>query len=413
MTYKESVKYLRHVAGFGKKTPPDRIKYFLSCLGNPQEHLKFIHVAGTNGKGSVCGFLEAVLEAHNVHTGIFTSPHLLRINERIHVNGKDVSDEVFARACSQVKEVVDRAVKGGAESPSFFEILFFMALLIFREERLDVCVMETGMGGRYDATNVIVPEVSIITSISYDHMEFLGNTLGEIAAHKAGIIKDHVPVISAGQVPEVQTVLRAEAKAHGACFQCVSEDNLNFQEKHGKYIDFLNASAYDKKRNVRRNIAGDFQKENVALAIHAARLVYPEIGDGQIYQALRKVKISGRMEEIAPGIVIDVAHNVQGIEAFVKTAEKYFPGKKRILFAASHKHEEEYMKSILKKLPGIVQFDTVSIQGRRIDPYEFESVFRQMIDRSGKEEVCFVVGSFYLAGMAKELISQEEEDVRF
>lgn len=125
MTYKESVKYLHHVAGFGKKTPPDRIKYFLSCLGNPQEHLKFIHVAGTNGKGSVCGFLEAVLEAHNVHTGIFTSPHLLRINERIHVNGKDVSDEVFARACSQVKQVVDRAAKGGAESPSFFEILFF------------------------------------------------------------------------------------------------------------------------------------------------------------------------------------------------------------------------------------------------------------------------------------------------
>lgn len=412
MTYEESANYLNEIAGFAKKTTPDHIKYLLSCLGNPQEKLKFIHVAGTNGKGSVCRFLEALLESQKKHTGVFTSPHLLQINERIRIHGENVPDRIFAEACSSVREVVDQTVEKGAEHPSFFEFLFLMALVIFYEQKIDLCVIETGMGGRYDATNVILPEISIITSISRDHMEFLGNTLSEIADHKAGIIKDQIPVLSAKQVPEVEQVLKNEARTHHADFQCVSEDNLKFHEKHGKYIDFLNVNAYDKKRHVRKNIAGDFQEENFALALTAVQKICVEISDQDIYEALKNVEIPGRMEEIAPGILIDVAHNIQGIEAFIRTVERYFPGKKRILFAASHKNEEEYMKDILKRLPGIEQFYTVAIHGRSINRDEFENVFRQMIDGSGKEEVCFVVGSFYLAGMAKEFISQEEEDVR-
>lgn len=412
MIYKDAVKYLYETAGFAKKTSLDNVKYLLENLGNPQEKLRFIHVAGTNGKGSTCMFLEKLLEEKGLRTGVFSSPHLLRINERIRINGKDIPDEVFANACSQVKKAVDRAVREGADNPSFFEVLFLIALIVFKEQGLDICVIETGMGGRYDATNVILPEACIITSISLDHMEFLGTTLAEIAAHKAGIIKDRILVISPKQIPEVQEILECEAKAHHAVFQCVSEDNLKFHEKHGKYIDFLNSNAYDKKRNVRKNIAGDFQEENFALALCTAKMICPEISEQEIYNALDKVEIPGRMEEIAPGIVIDVAHNIQGIETFVKTVKKYFPQKKRILFAASHKNEEEYMKNILKKLPDIEQFFTVTIRGRKIDRDEFERVFRQMIDGSDREEICFVVGSFYLAGMAKELISQEEEDVR-
>lgn len=412
MTYEASVNYLYEIAGFAKKSSLDHIKYLLDCLGNPQESLEFVHVAGTNGKGSVCGFLEAILRARGKSTGVFTSPHLLRINERIRINGEDVSDETFAAACSRVRKAVDRIVKEGGEPPSFFEILFLMALLIFKEQKPEICVIETGMGGRYDATNVIVPKVSVITSISRDHMEFLGDTLGEIAAHKAGIIKEGIPVITAGQVLEVRRTIEEEAESHHAPFQCVSEDNLKFHEKHGKYIDFLNASAYDKKRNVRRNIAGGFQEENLALALAAAQKIGEAAGGQDVREALGMVKIPGRMEEIAPGIFIDVAHNIQGIQAFVKTVTEHFPQKKRILFAASHKNEEKYMKDILEELPGIVQFYTVTIDGRDIDPEQFRKVFRQMIDSSGKGDVCFVVGSFYLAGMAKELISQEEEDVR-
>lgn len=412
MTYEESVKYLYKIAGFAKKSSLEDINYLLEQLGNPHKDLKFVHVAGTNGKGSVCAFLEAILKEHGKTTAAFTSPHLVKVNERIRLNGQDISDERFKDACSRVKECVEAAVEKGVNQPSFFEMMFLMALCIMEEEQPDICLIETGMGGRYDATNVIIPEVSVITSISMDHMEFLGHTIEEIASHKAGIIKKAIPVVTMEQEQAVSDILREEAKQKMSPFYDVSEDNLKFEEKAAKYIDFLNASAYDKRRDVRTNIAGTFQRANLAVALKTAKILCQQLDADKIYNALTQIKIPGRMEEIALGIIVDVSHNIQGMEGFVKTVEANFQGKKRILFAASHKNEEEYMKNILKQIPQIEAFYTVAIDHRRIREEEFQNVFRQMIDRREKDTVCFVVGSFYLAGMAKDFINQEEKDVK-
>ena len=356
--------------------------------------------------------MEAVLKEHGKTTAAFTSPHLVKVNERIRLNGQDISDERFKDACSRVKECVEAAVEKGVNQPSFFEMMFLMALCIMEEEQPDICLIETGMGGRYDATNVIIPEVSVITSISMDHMEFLGHTIEEIASHKAGIIKKAIPVVTMEQEQAVSDILREEAKQKMSPFYDVSEDNLKFEEKAAKYIDFLNASAYDKRRDVRTNIAGTFQRANLVVALKTAKILCQQLDADKIYNALTQIKIPGRMEEIAPGIIVDVSHNIQGMEGFVKTVEANFQGKKRILFAASHKNEEEYMKNILKQIPQIEAFYTVAIDHRRIREEEFQNVFRQMIDRREKDTVCFVVGSFYLAGMAKDFINQEEKDVK-
>lgn len=413
MNYEESVKYLYKIAGFATKSSLEEIKYFLEKLGNPHKNLKMIHVAGTNGKGSVCAFLEAVLKEHGMSTASFTSPHVMRVNERIKLNGKEIADETFTAAASKVRQVIDAAIKEGRKSPSFFEAMFLMAMVIFQEEKPEICMIETGMGGRYDATNVIMPQVSVITSISKDHMEFLGQTLEEIAAHKAGIIKPGIPVVTMEQESSVRKILCEEARQKKSRIYDISEDNLKFKEKAGKYIDFLNANAYDKERDVSTNIAGEFQKSNLAAALQAAELVCGTLKEDKIYEVLKKITISGRMEEIAPGIIVDVSHNIQGMQGFVNTVETNFHGKKkRILFAASHKNEEEYMKNILKTIPNIEDFYTVGIHKRRIDKEEFQDAFRKMIDRNQETTVCFVVGSFYLAGMAKEFINQEENNVR-
>lgn len=312
-----------------------------------------------------------------------------------------------------MKECVEAAVEKGVNQPSFFEMMFLMALCIMEEEQPDICLIETGMGGRYDATNVIIPEVSVITSISMDHMEFLGHTIEEIASHKAGIIKKAIPVVTMEQEQAVSDILREEAKQKMSPFYDVSEDNLKFEEKAAKYIDFLNASAYDKRRDVRTNIAGTFQRANLAVALKTAKILCQQLDADKIYNALTQIKIPGRMEEIAPGIIVDVSHNIQGMQGFVQTVEANYHGmKKRILFAASHQNEEEYMKNILKTIPEIEAFYTVGIHKRRINEAEFQDAFRKMIDRNQETTVCFVVGSFYLAGMAKEFINQEEENVR-
>lgn len=410
MTYEESVKYLYKIAGFAKKSSLENINCLLEQLGNPHKNLKFVHVAGTNGKGSVCAFLEEILKEYGMKTASFTSPHLVRVNERIKLNGNDVSDEKFKEACVKVRDCVENAKQKGIAQPSFFEMLFLMALCIMEKEQPDICIIETGMGGRYDATNVITPLVSVITSISMDHMEFLGQTIGEIASHKAGIIKECIPVVTMEQQPFVEEILREESRKKMSPIYDVSKDNLKFIQKAAKYIDFLNANAYDKRRDVRTNIAGTFQTANLAVALKTIEIICQHLDADRIYGALTKLKIPGRMEEIAPGIIVDVSHNIQGMEGFVKTVEANFEGKKRILFAASHKNEEEYMKNILKKIPEIDQFYTVTITNRRISKEEFQNTFHQMIDRRKKDTVCFVVGSFYLAGMAKDFINQEEKE---
>lgn len=206
--YKEAVEYLLNIPKFVKKTDKDTIDEVLKRFGNPQDKMKVIHIAGTNGKGSTCAFLNSILLAAGKSVGMFTSPHLVKINERIKINGIDVSDDEFLEAFKRLKKVLDEMQNEGFMHLSFFEMLFVLAVLLFENQKLEYAILETGLGGRLDATNIVKhPEVSIITTISMDHMEILGDTIEQIAAEKAGIIKKGVPVVYFGENEKVADII--------------------------------------------------------------------------------------------------------------------------------------------------------------------------------------------------------------
>ena len=196
MTYQQAVEYILDIPRFTAKNDLGNTKAFLELLGNPQQRLKVIHVAGTNGKGSVCAYVDAMLRAQGKRTGLFTSPHLVRMNERIVIDGQQISDAEFTETFEEVKEKVGEMERKGLSHPTFFEFIFGMAMAAFAKAGVEYAVLETGLGGRLDATNVVEhPVCCVITSIGRDHMQWLGNTIEEIAAEKSGIIKAHVPVI--------------------------------------------------------------------------------------------------------------------------------------------------------------------------------------------------------------------------
>ena len=235
VTYQEAETYISELPKFTKKNTLEHTQKFLSFLGNPQNGKKVIHVAGTNGKGSVCVYLDAMLRAQRKHTGLFTSPHLIRMNERIRMDGEPVSDETFTRLFLRTQQSVRRMEAEGLPHPSFFEFLFGMAMAGFEEAGVEYVILETGLGGRLDATNSISgPLTCILTSIGLDHTEILGNTLEEIAAEKAGILKPHVPVIFADTQQESSRVIEERAGELGCPCKKSREKCVRNSENSGR-----------------------------------------------------------------------------------------------------------------------------------------------------------------------------------
>ena len=207
MTYKEIVTYIEEIPRFTRKHSLDHTREMLLFLGNPQNGKKIIHVAGTNGKGSVCAYLDAMLRAEGKSTGLFTSPHLVKMNERIVLNGKQISDEDFCEVFEETMQAVRRMQDAGLEHPTFFEFLFAMAMKAYDRAGMEYIVLETGLGGRLDATSSVEPVACVITSIGLDHMEYLGDTVEQIAGEKAGIIRPEVPVFFAQTAPGSDSVI--------------------------------------------------------------------------------------------------------------------------------------------------------------------------------------------------------------
>ena len=200
MTYKEAEAYINSVPKFTSKNKPENTMELIRRLGHPERSMKVIHVAGTNGKGSVCAFLSSMLTEGGKRTGLFTSPHLVKINERFQINNEPVSDEIFLNAYERVMKLVEEMQKDGFYHPAYFELLFAIGMVIFEEAQVEYLILETGLGGRLDATNIVEkPVVTVITSISLDHTEILGDTIEEIAGEKAGIIKQNIPIVYDGR----------------------------------------------------------------------------------------------------------------------------------------------------------------------------------------------------------------------
>jgi dihydrofolate synthase / folylpolyglutamate synthase len=328
MSYSETIRYLYSLRQQGIKFGLDNITRLLSELNNPHESFLSVHVAGTNGKGSTSAIMASILQAAGFRVGLFTSPHLVSFTERIQINGVEITESEVVRLASEIKEIVS-----GIDdfSPTFFEIVTAMALLYFERKGTDIAVIEVGMGGRLDATNIIVPEVSVITSIDFDHKEFLGNSLREIAYEKACIIKSTIPVVTSYQGTEATEVLYEKARERHAALYIYGKDFasvLKTEDISGICFDYRDDSLVI--HNLLLPLTGEHQMQNASVAIRAIELLSKKLSVAPwvhfIREGLKNVRWPGRLEIIHedPPILIDGAHNSAAAIALSQTLKNIF-----------------------------------------------------------------------------------------
>lgn len=430
MNYQEAVDYIEEIPKFTTKNPPEHTRELLKRLGNPQGDFKIIHVAGTNGKGSVCAYLNAMLMEGGYRCGLFTSPHLVRINERYKINNQDISDEEFLHAFLEVKTVVDVFTAEGWDHPSYFETLFLMGMLLFREKKVQYVILETGLGGRLDATNVVEhPLACIITSISLEHTEYLGNTVAEIASEKAGIIKPGVPVIYDGHNPKAAAVIASRAKELG-CRSYMLEDSmyeLLTNTKEG--ITFRFAYREQEPQILQIPYIAAYQMMNASLAYFTMCQLEEEHGIDRetLIRGIAATCWEGRMETVLPGVIVDGAHNEDGVARFVETACHFRKENKiGILFSAvSDKKHKSMIRTICERIQpqyvvvtSVGGYRGVSVQElaeefkscgceNTLGEPEVERAFAKAHALKG-DGMLFCVGSLYLVGEIKALIRGKE-----
>ncbi|MCQ4638062.1 bifunctional folylpolyglutamate synthase/dihydrofolate synthase [Anaerovorax odorimutans] len=323
---------------FGSILGLERMNVLLEKLGNPQQDLKAIHVAGTNGKGSVCKFIYEALKANGYKVGLYTSPFIQSFNERIQLDGAFISDQELETYTAQAVEKAEEMVKEGLDSPTEFEVVTAVAFLFFAARGADFVILEVGLGGSGDSTNVIEkPLISIITSISYDHMDRLGDTLAEIAGEKAGIIKEGVPVVSNVEQPEAAAVIAKKAYEKG----CILYDATKL--KYGIREESAQGYAFDMEiygtdySGVRIGMAGRHQVENAKTALIALEILRKQriikIRRDKLYEGMQQARQPGRFEvfEGDPCVVLDGAHNEAGAAALRKTVETCFPQRRIVI----------------------------------------------------------------------------------
>ena len=425
MTYEEAVRYILDIPRFTKKNDMMHTKAFLEYLGDPQDDLKVIHVAGTNGKGSVCAYLNAMLRSEGKRVGLFTSPHLIRMNERIVIDGEQISDEAFRSVFEETLDAVKRMQKGGLPHPTFFEFLFGMAVSAFRKAGVEYAVLETGLGGRLDATNAVErPLVSVITSIGMDHMEYLGNTIGEIAKEKAGIIKEGIPVFYAQTCAESDGVIRQTAEEHHSLCKKIGKDAYEILGIRDKHIAFSCANAYYGNTTWKLNNIGVYQPGNALLAMEVMRFLTGEGGHPERWrEALSELKWEGRMEEVLPGVYVDGAHNVSAVEAFAASVPQGENGNIILFSAVRDKEYEEMIACLCRSVQADIYVVThisdrrgtgAGTLGRIFEKYterpvivieSAEEALKYVLDSRGERTV-YCLGSLYLTGMIKEMIQE-------
>ena len=429
-TYEEAAAYIEEIPKFTKKHTLEHTKTFLKRLGNPAADRKIVHVAGTNGKGSVCAYLQAILMAEGNRTGFFTSPHLVSVNERIRVDNIQIDNETFLKVFRKVLKIVRQMVEDGIEHPSYFEFLFGMGMTAFAETDVEYIILETGLGGRLDATNAIDnPALAIITSISLDHTAILGDTIEKIAGEKAGIIKPGVPVFFDGSSKKAAEVIKAKASELGVSCREVTKNAYEIQEVHRKYIAFSRRSAYDKDVIFQVPMCGCYQAMNAELALEASEylLAGEEIHMDRWKEALAELHWEGRMERVGAHITVDGAHNPGAMEAFVesvKALDESERGEMVLLFSAVSDKKYDQMIEYLCENLDVKAYVVTQIEDERgVPAEELADVFRRYTDRPvyckerledavrtamnerGETGEIYCLGSLYLVGMMKKLLA--------
>ena len=440
MSYSETIHYLYSLQKLGIKFGLGNIIKLMSSCGDPQKSYTCLHIAGTNGKGSTSAIIASILRVLGLRVGLFTSPHLVSFTERIRVNDEQITEFEVVHLAEELRAKILNLQSSDPDFlPTFFEVVTAMTLLYFEKKQIDVAVVEVGMGGRLDATNIVTPEVSVITNISYDHSEFLGDTLEQIAREKAGIIKKGVPVIVSSQVPEVLEVIEEKAEEIGTVLYLYGRDFSSILKKEnvsGVYFDFQGNHSLILDE-LYLPLAGEHQMENASVAIKAVELFNerspkPAVTHNSIRDGLSKVKWPGRLEMIKrePPILIDGAHNPAAAvvlsRALASTFLKQYKRMILVLGIMGDKDIDGIMKPLLPLASEIILcspsyqraaspqrladvavflgFPDVHIVPTVKEALELAQNICEQTNSPLTSNLIVVTGSFYTIGEAKEVI---------
>lgn len=398
----------------------ENILFILSTIGNPHEKIKTIHIGGTNGKGSVAYMISEILQSLGYNVGLYTSPHLCSFTERIRVKGQKIKEEEVVELTSYIKEKIEEKDKN--RFFTFFDFTTALAFEYFHRKKVDIGVIEVGLGGRLDSTNVINPLVSVITNVDYDHMDVLGPTLFDIAKEKAGIIKAGVPVI-AGSLKETVAIIEERAKALKSPLFLLDRD-FSFKKVNQRHFDYF--GPFKTLYGVEIGLEGDHQFTNASLALCVLELLERKgfsWEEGSIRKTLKEIKWEGRLEFIkkTPLVLLDGAHNIAGIQALSQYLKDYH-GKKRKILVFGVLKDKEYGK-MLEEIEKVVDFVILTRpkSQRAQDPAllkayvkkeylvekDLKEAIKRAFDIAKEDDLIVITGSFYTVGEAKLLINED------
>lgn len=430
MKYQEALAWLEELSRFGIQLGLRRMERLAQLLGNPERRYRIVHVTGTNGKGSVSAMMAAALSRCGIATGLYTSPHLVSYTERMGINGRAISEADFARTLTRVRQAVETMTAAGEESPTQFEVLTAQAFLWFAEEKTEYAVVEVGLGGLLDSTNIIFPDLTIITNVTLEHADRCGGTLEGVARHKAGIIKEGVPVVTAARGMPLNIIRQTAAQKHAPLYVAGEDFTSRFAGiAEGKQrISFAWGKAgYDSTVPYEVSLLGDHQRENAAVAIQAFRVLQAQDGrftEEALREALRETVWPGRFEAMDIGRVrirIDGAHNPAGIAALRTALDDYFPEDRRVFLLGILRDKDiDTMLRTLLRLEDRVMLTRPDSE-RAADPRELatkataqevrvkanpEKALAEALTMVSDDSLLVVTGSLYLVGRIRALLLQ-------
>jgi dihydrofolate synthase/folylpolyglutamate synthase len=425
MNYEQCLLYLDQIQNLGIKFGLDNVRTILAALDNPQTQYPSIHVAGTNGKGSVCAMLSFILREHGFRPGLFTSPHLVSVRERIQIAGESIPRENFSRHLTTLRTGIEELIASKVllTPPTYFEMLSCLAFLHFAEEGIDMAILEVGMGGRFDATNIVEPKVSAITTISPEHQKFLGETQSEIASEKAGIIKPGIPLVCGVEEKDAYNTIKAKALELNAPFHAVFSKNRTFRRERIDRNFRFKYSVEDDEYVFKPALLGEHQGKNAAIAIEVARVLsrrWRPLEKPRIILGIERANWPGRLEILSesPLVLVDGAHNEEGTEALKKYMQEFIPLPCVLIFAAMRDKNIGKLSDILFPLaktvictkfpyfkaasPEDIRRHASRFEDRIISEPDVKKAVETALQAASPDGVILVAGSLFLAGEIKK-----------